>query len=117
MTLPHHFIAGDFATAAQLTPEQMQEAAKAGFRTVVNNRPDFEAGPQQPTDREMREAAEKAGLTYVFFPVISGMITPNEVEEYAKMLDELPRPVLAFCRSGSRSGHLYHLALKRKAQR
>ena len=117
MALPITYIAGDFATAPQLTPEHMQEAAQAGFRTVVNNRPDFEAGPQQPTDRQMREAAESAGLKYVFFPVISGMITPNDVDEYAKLLDEVPRPVLAFCRSGSRSGHLYQLAQKRKTQR
>ena len=110
MTLPITYIAEDFATAPQLTPEQMKEAADAGFRTVVNNRPDFEGGPQQPTDRQIREAAESAGLSYVFFPVISGGITPSEVAEYAKLLDELPRPVLAFCRSGTRSGNLYRLA-------
>src|SRR5436305_647418 len=114
MTLPLTHLANDFATAPQLTPEQMQEAASAGFRTIVNNRPDGEAGPQQPSDRQMRVAAEEAGLSYVFFPVISGRITPNEVAEFARLLDELPRPVLAYCRSGTRSGVLYRLALAHK---
>ena len=117
MPLPITYLTNDFATAPQLTPEQMKEAAQAGFRTVVNNRPDFEGGPQQPTDRQIREAAENAGLSYVFFPVISGQLTPNDVTEFAKLLGELPRPILAFCRSGTRSGNLYRLALAQGGKR
>lgn len=114
MTLPLTYVANDFAVAPQLTPEQMQQVVSAGFRTIVNNRPDGEAGPQQPSDRQMRVAAEEAGLSYVFFPVISGHITPNDVSEFARLLDELPRPVLAYCRSGTRSENLYRLALAHK---
>jgi uncharacterized protein (TIGR01244 family) len=112
MSLPLTYIAADFATSAQLAPEQMAEVAAAGFRSVVNNRPDFEGGAQQPSDRALRPAAEAAGLTYAFFPVVSGNITMDEVAQFASLLDELPRPIVAFCRSGGRSASLYRAALQ-----
>ena len=47
----------------------MAEAAAAGFRSVVNNRPDFEGGPSQPTSASVEAAAHAAGLDYVWLPV------------------------------------------------
>ena len=38
-TLPLRAVAPDVCVAPQLTPEAMAEAARAGFRSVVNNRP------------------------------------------------------------------------------
>ena len=49
-TLPIRPVGPDVCVAPQLTPEAMAEAARAGFRSVINNRPDFEHGPQQPTN-------------------------------------------------------------------
>ena len=69
--------------AGQLTPEQMQEVAARGFKSVINNRPDFEEGPQQPTAAQVQAAAEALGLTYVHQPVISGQITQQNVEPSA----------------------------------
>ncbi|MFN6996742.1 MAG: beta-lactamase hydrolase domain-containing protein, partial [Aquincola tertiaricarbonis] len=64
MSLPLSQIAADVCVAPQLTPEAMAEAAQAGFRSVVNNRPDFEHGPDQPTSAEIEAAARAAGLEY-----------------------------------------------------
>jgi uncharacterized protein (TIGR01244 family) len=110
MTLPAHRIAPDVCVAPQLTPESMAEAAQAGFKSVVNNRPDFEHGPNQPTNAAIEAAAQAAGLEYRFLPVQSGYQSPQEIEAFARLLEELPRPMLVFCRSGARSTRLYAAA-------
>jgi len=106
-TLPLRAVAPDVCVAPQLTPDAMAEAARAGFRSVVNNRPDFEHGPDQPTTADIETAARAAGLEYRFLPVAGNYQTPEEVAAFAKLLAELPRPILVFCRSGSRSAKLF----------
>lgn len=106
-TLPIRAVAADVCVAPQLTPEAMAEAARAGFRSVVNNRPDFEHGPDQPTSAAIEAAARAAGLEYRFLPVDSAYQSPEQIEAFARLLDELPRPVLVFCRSGARSARLF----------
>lgn len=100
-------VAADVCVAGQLDPAAMAEAAALGFRSVVNNRPDHEHGPGQPTDAEIRAAAEAAGLQYRHLPVDGGWQSPEQIAEFARLLAELPRPLLAFCRSGSRSHRLF----------
>ena len=109
-TLPFSPVAPDVCVAPQLTPEAMAEAARSGFRSVVNNRPDFEGGPDQPTNAAMEAAARAAGLEYRFLPVQSGYQSSEEIAAFARLLDELPRPMLAFCRSGTRSAKLFRAA-------
>jgi len=109
-TLPIRSIAPDVSVAPQLQPEAMAEAARAGFRSVINNRPDFEHGPDQPTSADMARAAQAAGLEYRHLPVDGGYQSPEEIAAFAELLQELPRPILAFCRSGARSTRLYSAA-------
>ncbi len=97
--------------APQLTPESMAQAAKLGFKSVVNNRPDFEHGPDQPTNAQIEAAALAAGLQYRWLPVDGGFQTPQQIAAFAQLLQELPRPLLAFCRSGARSTRLYQSAM------
>jgi uncharacterized protein (TIGR01244 family) len=106
-SLPLRPVADDVCVAPQLTPEAMAELARLGFRSVVNNRPDFEHGPDQPTSAAIEQAARAAGLEYRFLPVNGGYQSPEEIAAFAKMLKELPRPLLAFCRSGARSTKLF----------
>jgi uncharacterized protein (TIGR01244 family) len=96
--------------AAQLTPGDMAWAAQNGFRSVVNNRPDFEGGPDQPTSAALASAALAAGLQYAYLPVSPGLHGAEEIARFAELLATLPKPLLAFCRSGTRSGNLYHAA-------
>lgn len=107
MSLPLHALAPDICAAPQLTPEAMAEAAAMGFRSVVNNRPDFEHGPDQPTSAEIEAAAKAAGLEYRHLPVAGGYQSPEEIAAFAELLETLPRPLLAFCRSGARSSRLF----------
>ena len=108
--LPLREIAPDFCVAPQLSPAAMAEAARMGFKSVINNRPDFEHGPDQPTNALIAAAALAAGLQYRFLPVQGGYQSPEEIAAFAALLAELPRPVLAFCRSGARSTKLYTAA-------
>jgi uncharacterized protein (TIGR01244 family) len=108
--LPVRAIAPDVFVAPQLGPEHMAMAAAAGFRSVVNNRPDFEFEPDQPTHAAIEAAARAAGLEYRFLPVDGGWQSPEEIAAFAQLLQELPRPLLAFCRSGARSTRLYMAA-------
>lgn len=110
-TLPLRQIAADVCVAAQLTPESMAEAARVGFKSVVNNRPDFEHGPDQATNAAIEAAAHAAGLAYRFLPVDGGYQSAEEIATFAKLLQELPRPLLAFCRSGRRSAQLFQAAV------
>jgi uncharacterized protein (TIGR01244 family) len=107
MSLPLQAIAPDICAAPQLTPDAMAEAAAMGFKSVVNNRPDFEHGPDQPTSAEIQAAAQAAGLQYRHLPVAGGYQSPDEIAAFAKLLEELPRPLLVFCRSGARSTRLF----------
>jgi uncharacterized protein (TIGR01244 family) len=79
----------------------MARAAKDGFVLVINNRPDGEV-PDQPASAEMAAAAKAAGLAYVHIPVRGGP-TPDQVEAVAEAVAGAQGPVLAFCRSGTRS--------------
>jgi len=104
-------IAEDVYAAPQLTPEAMVAAAEAGFKSVLNNRPDMEGGPDQPTSAAIEAAALAAGLQYAYLPVQGGYQSPEEIARCAELLKSLPRPLLMFCRSGARSTKLYQQAI------
>ena len=112
MALAFMWLGPDFATAGQLAVDDVAQAATAGFRSIVNNRPDFEGGPSQPTSQAIHAAASAAGLDYAFLPVQSGFQTPDEIAKMRELIDALPKPVLGFCRSGTRTGNLYRAAKK-----
>jgi uncharacterized protein (TIGR01244 family) len=104
-------IAEDVYAAPQLSPEAMASAAEAGFKAVLNNRPDFEGGSEQPTSASIEAAAKAAGLQYAYLPVQGGYQSPEEIAQCAALLKSLPRPLLMFCRSGARSTRLYTQAV------
>lgn len=103
-------LSADVCVAGQLEPAAMAWAAQAGFRSVINNRPDYEGGPDQPTSAAMLAAAQAAGLSYAFLPVQGGYQSPEEIARFAELMAALPKPILAFCRSGARSGRLFQAA-------
>lgn len=115
MSPKYHSLAADFAVAPQLMPEDMAELARAGFHSVIINRPDGEGGPTQPLSADVMRAARAAGMQARYLPVVSGSITSADVADFADLLQALPTPVLAFCRSGSRSENLYRAALDLKS--
>ncbi|MET0308354.1 MAG: TIGR01244 family sulfur transferase [Sphingomonas sp.] len=96
------------SVAPQISPEDIPTLAAAGFTYVINNRPDDEE-PGQPAGEAIARAAAAAGLGYAAIPVAGGF-SSQQVEAMAKALKEADGPVLAFCRSGTRSCNLWALA-------
>ena len=94
-------VTDDFSTAPQISLADVAEAARQGFKTLISNRPDGEE-PGQPTAAEVAAAAQAAGLAFHHIPVRGGP-TPEQVEATQAVLREADEPVLAFCRSGTRS--------------
>lgn len=105
----------NFWVAPQLEPSDFADIAALGIRTVVNNRPDGEAAGQ-PRHEELEAAARAAGLILVHVPVVSGAIFPDQVAAMNEALATNPGPWLAFCRSGSRSCHLWALMMARRLE-
>jgi uncharacterized protein (TIGR01244 family) len=90
-----------FSVAPQIELSDIARAKAEGFVLVINNRPDGES-PDQPTSAEMEAAAKAAGIAYVHIPVRGGP-TPEQVDIEQKLLADTAGPVLAYCRSGTRS--------------
>lgn len=99
----------DFAVADQLTADDVDTLAAAGYRTIICNRPDGEAAGQ-PLRAEVEAVAQEHGIDFRYIPVVSGQLTMNDIAEFSAALDEVEAPVLAFCRSGTRSIQLWGLA-------
>jgi uncharacterized protein (TIGR01244 family) len=110
VALQYKWLDTDFATAAQIMPADVAAIAAAGFRSIVNNRPDHEGGPAQPTSEAIEREAKAAGLEYAFLPVKSAMQTPADVDAMDALLERLPKPVFGFCRTGTRTGNLFYRA-------
>ncbi len=100
-------ITEDYSVSPQIGLEHVPLVKAAGFRSIIANRPDSEDGAV-PHD-EIEAAAREAGLEFRYIPVISGQMTQENVDDQAAALDELPKPVLAYCRSGTRCTNLYAL--------
>lgn len=100
----------DFSTSPQVSPQAMAAVAQAGFKTVINNRPDGEGGPDQPRNQDIAAAAKAAGLAYHYLPVVSGQYSAADIAAMAQVLQDASKPIFCFCRSGARSTQLYQLA-------
>jgi uncharacterized protein (TIGR01244 family) len=96
------------AVAGQVLPEEMQDLAAQGYRAVIGNRPDDEE-PGQPSSAEVAAAARAAGLEYIALPVTMATIDVPVATEFVEKLAQAPGPVLAHCRSGTRTTVLWAL--------
>ena len=99
----------ELSVSPQIAPNDLQVLAEAGFKAVICNRPDGE-GNDQPLFHEIEEAAQAAGLSAHYLPVETGKVGDEDAEHFGELLDSLPKPVLAYCRSGTRSVTLWSLS-------
>lgn len=99
----------EISVSPQISVDDMPAIRSAGFVTVINNRPDGES-PDQPSSATMQAAAEAAGLTYHYIPLGRDGVSPEMIAETSAALEGSDGPVLAFCRSGTRSTTLWALS-------
>jgi uncharacterized protein (TIGR01244 family) len=100
------------SVAPQIRPGDIAAIKAAGFVAVVNNRPDDEQDGQ-PEGETIRAAAEGAGLTYTAIPIGHAGFSHPQIAAMVDVLESADGPVLAFCRSGTRSCNLWALARAR----
>jgi uncharacterized protein (TIGR01244 family) len=94
-------VTDSFQVSPQITPDEARDAAASGVTLIINNRPDGEV-PGQPTNAEIEAAARAAGADYLAIPVV-GRPTAEQARAQAAAVAGAKGPVLAFCRSGTRS--------------
>lgn len=97
------------SVSEQVQPQDMGGLAASGFRAVICNRPDGE-GADQPTFAEIEAAAKAAGMETAYLPIVSGKVGDADALAFGAALDRLPKPVLAYCRTGTRSTTLWSLS-------
>lgn len=98
-----------FAVAPQMRPSDMKTIADLGFVAVMCNRPDGEE-KGQPSIAEMRTAAQSAGLIFHHIPVSGGVFPEEAIAAFRAVRCDSDGPVLAYCRTGTRSITLETLA-------
>ena len=93
----------------QILPAEMQAVAEAGFKAIICNRPDGE-GADQPSFKEIEAAAQQFGLIAHYLPAESGKVRDEDGKAFGQLLNTLPGPVLAYCRTGMRSTTMWALS-------
>lgn len=102
-------LTNELAVAGQITPGDMPGLAAQGICGIICNRPDDEA-PSHPTYAEIEKAAAANGIKTAYQPVVTTAISDEDAATFGRLLDELPSPVLVYCRSGMRSAALWALS-------
>lgn len=99
-------LSDSIAVSEQITPTDVAEIAAAGYRVLINNRPDGEE-PGQPANAAIEQAAIAAGLEYHFLPVTAMNFPGPDFDRMVELLNDSDGKVLAFCRTGTRCTNLW----------
>ncbi|MDP1615188.1 MAG: TIGR01244 family sulfur transferase, partial [Methylococcales bacterium] len=99
-----------FSVSGQISIDDINELAAAGYKSIICNRPDYEGGENQPHSEELEAVAKTLGIAFAYLPVKMGSVPTERVEAFQKLMAELPKPVLAFCNSGRRATALHEMA-------
>ena len=102
-------VSDKLSLSEQLQLSDIATVAEQGYRSIICNRPDGE-GEDQPTFDEIKKTAEALGMDVRYQPVVPGQISDDDVEAFAHTMRELPKPTLAYCRTGTRSATLWSLS-------
>lgn len=99
----------EFWVADQITVQDIELIAARGIKTIFCNRPDGE-GADQPNVAEIEQALQPYGIQIQYLPVVSGKVTDEQSEEFKQLYMQAQKPLLAYCRSGTRSITLWALS-------
>ena len=106
-------LAAGLSAAGRLDAADIDALADAGVRTIINNRPDGEDPGQLPA-ADARKLAEAHGIAYHHIPITAASLMRADVDAFAAALREAAAPVVAHCRSGTRSTLLWALVRLRE---
>jgi sulfide:quinone oxidoreductase len=111
MVYSPQWLTSDIAVSGQISTKDISNIKEMGFKSIICNRPDFESDNNQPTQLSIKNEAVKLEITFKFLPVTSNNHSEAEAVQMADYLNNLPRPILAYCRSGGRSNALISLSI------
>ena len=94
---------------AQPTIEDIGQLSELGYRSIISNRPDGETS-DQPDFAQIAQAAARHGMEALHIPLSLGQLDNSQIAAFREALNRLPRPIAAFCRSGTRAALLWALA-------
>lgn len=97
------------SVSPQISADDVRQLAAEGFKAVICNRPDGE-GSDQPTFAEIEAVCRDVGITASYLPVESGKVRDEDAVAFGDLFAKLPKPVLAYCRTGTRSATLWSLS-------
>ena len=107
--MSYKVLSAELSIAPQIGLTDLPGIAKAGFKSVICNRPDGES-PGQPTFEQIQDAAKPWGLACYFLPAESGKVSAENGAAFAQLMANVPKPVVAYCRSGLRSSTMWAIA-------
>ena len=99
----------DLSVMPQVSETDIAALSRRGFKSIISNRPDGEAA-DQPAWTAIATAAHSHGMEARHIPVVAGQIDDDDVAAFAEALRDLPTPIAAFCRTGTRAALLWALA-------
>jgi len=102
-------INNEFYVSVQISASNMQSIKKQGIKTIICNRPDNEE-EKQPLISEIIKSANEYDIEVKFLPVVSGNVSNEQIHSFSQLLAEVNQPVLAYCRTGTRSTILWTLS-------
>lgn len=104
-----NFVTPSLSVSTQLLPADIPDIHAQGFRSILCNRPDNE-GPDQPAFTDIERLAAKYGVVCQYQPVVSGKVSRDDADTFANVIQSLPSPTLAYCRTGTRCITLWAMA-------
>lgn len=108
------YLTPTLSVSGQLEIGDIAALVAQGYRGIINNRPDCET-KDQPTSAELEAVARQSSLEYRYIPVTPGQVHASQVQAFAMALEQMPKPVVAFCRTGTRAASLWAISAARHA--
>ncbi|HWD57169.1 MAG TPA: TIGR01244 family sulfur transferase [Stellaceae bacterium] len=114
--MPHLMdLAPGLTAAGALSADDIAALAASGVKTIVNNRPDNEDPGQLPAD-EARKLCAAHGVAYHHIPFVAATLSRADIDAFDAVLNSAPQPVVAHCRSGTRSTMIWALTRMRQGE-
>lgn len=102
-------LTADLSVMPQVSEADIAELARRGYKSIIGNRPEGES-PDQPRFTDLKAAALAHGLEAVHIPVVASAIGGEDINAFREAVAHLPKPIAAFCRTGTRAALLWALA-------
>ncbi|SLN44008.1 Beta-lactamase hydrolase-like protein [Aquimixticola soesokkakensis] len=98
---------GMFTISTQVDPDKIGKLAGLGYRSIICNRPDDEE-PGQPSFRQIDAMAKQHGIVAIYLPIVLSDLSDVQKNEFSAAIEVIPKPIVAYCRTGARSAALWN---------